>query len=630
VCGQTLHDIEIICIDDGSTDSCAKILEIYAKHDTRISVIHCSNGGYGKSVNLGIDIAKGEYIGIVEPDDWIEPEMYDSLYKIVKNNNVNYAKTNYYINENGVQYISNILEVLGGGDDCFVFPLIEQKIFTVTPSVFSGIYNKYFLKKARIRFLETPGASYQDTSFIFKVWALCDVAYISNRAYYHYNRDNPCQSVKRIDGFLYIINECEEVNKFLNNTFPLNTDLRKTFRHVQQRIYTWNCDRLNPSKQDEFKNIIASEYICALTANEINPIALTYKRFREYCHIASFYANESEIKISVIIPTYNKEEYVRNSIMSVMAQTLTNIEIVVIDDCSTDSTQNIIHELAAIDKRIRLYVNGQHVGVAKTRNIGLENARGDYIMFCDADDEFSIDICEILYKAVRKYKADLGVCAIDINYDFDAPETLMRDDAEYYRMKFQGLFPMTDTLPLNYDASLCNKIFNRALVQAIGLKFPDSLEYEDYYFCISYAFFCNSCYFTQRKLYLYNRKNSNSIMAYSLFCPNDTRAVQHWFIFEKVYEFLNNKKLLQGRMHVLRQIFNYCFGFAHSYSNHNKIEQARITAVAKKFLIENNLEWLVTDLTHPLCTLKKVKPSNRLKINKPAINILHKRMLLRK
>lgn len=78
---QTLRDIEVILVDDGSPDACPGICDAYAAQDSRVRVIHQENGGYGKAVNVGIDAAKAPYIGIIESDDWIEPAMYEKLYR---------------------------------------------------------------------------------------------------------------------------------------------------------------------------------------------------------------------------------------------------------------------------------------------------------------------------------------------------------------------------------------------------------------------------------------------------------------------------------------------------------------------------------------------------------------------
>ena len=92
---QTLREIEIICVDDGSTDNSSVILDQYAIKDERIKVVHKKNGGYGKAVNIGMDLAQGEYVGIVDSDDYILPEMYEILYMNAKKNNLDMINSNF-------------------------------------------------------------------------------------------------------------------------------------------------------------------------------------------------------------------------------------------------------------------------------------------------------------------------------------------------------------------------------------------------------------------------------------------------------------------------------------------------------------------------------------------------------
>ena len=94
---QTLKDIEIICVDDGSTDGCPQILDEYAQKDDRIKVIHKANSGYGHSMNVGLDAATGEYFAILESDDIIKPNMYEVLYAEAKKHDVDLIKSDYEI-----------------------------------------------------------------------------------------------------------------------------------------------------------------------------------------------------------------------------------------------------------------------------------------------------------------------------------------------------------------------------------------------------------------------------------------------------------------------------------------------------------------------------------------------------
>jgi glycosyltransferase involved in cell wall biosynthesis len=96
VVGQTLTDLEIICLNDGSTDGTLAILQEYAAKDSRVSIIDKPNSGYGDSLNKGLEAATGEYVGLVESDDWADANMFESLYKAAKEHNADMVKSNFY------------------------------------------------------------------------------------------------------------------------------------------------------------------------------------------------------------------------------------------------------------------------------------------------------------------------------------------------------------------------------------------------------------------------------------------------------------------------------------------------------------------------------------------------------
>ncbi len=100
VINQTYKNLEIILVDDGSTDNSGKICDEYALKDARIKVIHKENGGVSSARNAGLDIAKGDYIGFVDSDDYIEKDMYEYLYSLNKNNNTLLSVCNFYIKKN--------------------------------------------------------------------------------------------------------------------------------------------------------------------------------------------------------------------------------------------------------------------------------------------------------------------------------------------------------------------------------------------------------------------------------------------------------------------------------------------------------------------------------------------------
>ena len=198
VVNQTLKDIEIICIDDGSKDLTGEILDDYAEKDKRIKVIHKPNSGYGNSMNIGLQQAVGEYIGIIETDDFAELNMFEELYDVAKRCNADVVKSNYFTYVSKPEPQSTYFEVLKPYDlyDKVFCPSDNQDIFRVRPCIWSGIYRRKMLMDYNISFTETPGASYQDTSFAFKVWACAERACLVRNAYLHYRTDNANSSVK--------------------------------------------------------------------------------------------------------------------------------------------------------------------------------------------------------------------------------------------------------------------------------------------------------------------------------------------------------------------------------------------------------------------------------------------------
>lgn len=216
ILSQTLDEIEVICIDDGSTDQSPAILDDYAKRDDRLRVIHEENCGYGHSVNVGIDVALGEYIGIVESDDCILPDMYETLYSAAKNNDLDLVKSDVIFWWETLQYTceyhrEDLNEYYGK-----VLDSSSRKLFFgFFMNTWTGIYNKNFLNKHNIRHNESPGAAYQDNGFWIQTLSFCQRAMWLKEAFYLYRQDNPFASIKNKNNVMAMVNEYDYVSKIL-------------------------------------------------------------------------------------------------------------------------------------------------------------------------------------------------------------------------------------------------------------------------------------------------------------------------------------------------------------------------------------------------------------------------------
>ena len=193
---QTLDDIEFLCIDDGSTDGSGTILEEYASRDARFRVIHKENSGYGASMNLGLRAARGEYIGILESDDFADAQMFASLYAVAEKNRVEMVRSNYYtFDEANGDVFQELLQGCRYGVICSA--KTDMRILQTDTYIWTAIYQKDFLRKYDIWFRETPGAAYQDVAFCMKTLACCPHMVLLRDAYVHYRVDNADASVQR-------------------------------------------------------------------------------------------------------------------------------------------------------------------------------------------------------------------------------------------------------------------------------------------------------------------------------------------------------------------------------------------------------------------------------------------------
>lgn len=168
IINQTLTNIEIILVNDGSTDSSGKIADEYAKKDERIIVIHKENRGQGSARNVGIDIAKGEYIGFVDSDDWIDEEMYEKLYTNAKEYNSDVCVCNRNVYDEYSNIITSInvqQELIDNVNGNLLDYVVNKLLFKHTVVVYNKIYKTNIIKNESIRFKEVREVGSEDALF---------------------------------------------------------------------------------------------------------------------------------------------------------------------------------------------------------------------------------------------------------------------------------------------------------------------------------------------------------------------------------------------------------------------------------------------------------------------------------
>lgn len=298
VINQTLQDLEIICINDGSCDSSLEILKEYAEKDNRIKIINQENQGQGIARNNGIEIATGEYLGFVDPDDWIEPDMYEKAYKTLKDNNLDFVEISFAKHyENKVVKKETRL------------PIPNKKIYNTLdyPSfIFNNdkmtacdkVYKTDFIKKNNIRFRK--GQFAEDQIFVVKVRCLAKKSLYINEALYHYRILS--SSITR--GYcLDRLNRAKSLSEIRD--FLINSGL---FKELSTNFYEFCVDKLSynyariPNEQKAEYDNAAQELLPEELFDEYNKRKLSKKTFLELLFsLRNNYSSKGKTKVLTIL-----------------------------------------------------------------------------------------------------------------------------------------------------------------------------------------------------------------------------------------------------------------------------------------------------------------------------------------
>ena len=285
---QTLKEIEVICVDDGSTDGSPAILDEYAAKDPRVRVIHKPNAGYGQTMNVGIDAATGEYIAILESDDYIKPDMYEVLYRTAEKYRLDLVKSDHevFVGEPGNRTFTYM--PIGRNKQQYgrvINPAEELDAFNARMQTWSGLYRKSFLEQNHIRHNETSGASYQDNGFWFLSFLYAKRIAFVNRAFYCLRRDNPNSSVHSKGKVFCIFEEYA----YIENRLRSESERAEKFIGIFHKKKVDNClyhyGRVSKEFKLEYLKRLRAEFCVARDAGELNADLFYGYGYQTLCEI---------------------------------------------------------------------------------------------------------------------------------------------------------------------------------------------------------------------------------------------------------------------------------------------------------------------------------------------------------
>ena len=215
------------------------------------------------------------------------------------------------------------------------------------------------------------------------------------------------------------------------------------------------------------------------------------------------------VKISVLVPVYNVEPYLAQCLESICAQTLRELEVVCVDDASTDGSLSILREFAERDQRVKVVQAPENGGLSRTRNLAMSYAQGEYLVLVDSDDWLETDLLEEMYSRAKALDADKLVCGFRYYYESD-PGREDRFLPEDIAPPGKGWIPCTPETIGKIHHGAGGMMIRRSVVEEHGIRFPEGVACEDLYF--HYVAFprCRRVCVVSRAAYVY-RKRAGSV-----------------------------------------------------------------------------------------------------------------------
>lgn len=500
ILGQTFTNFEVLLVNDGSPDSSGDICREYVEKDSRFHYFEKENGGLSDARNYGIERAQGEYLTFIDSDDFVNEKHLENLFLASRLTNADITIGGFSRFENGTFWL---YQDDFSSDSLVSFTSAQaiqhlDSMFDVPFLNFSVVWGKLF-KRDLFKELRFQYGKYAEDQFI--IWKL----YLKARSIYTFNVDSYVYrinntgmssvfSLKHLD----YIDALEERIKFTKDIDGIDIGLSfNMYRYVLKR----NLDQL---EEHQFLDE-ASQIRRKLELAEREEYPFLFEE--SYSDMGG-----SEELISIIVPIYNVEKYLRICLDSIEHQTYSNIEVLLINDGSLDSSGEICQEYVARDSRFR-YFEKENGGLSDARNYGIDRSKGEFLTFIDSDDWIEPTYVEDMYQAALNNNSEIVIS----NYKrFDVKENhyLIHVGDNYYEETYEGK-ELINRLPLleRRDYSFVTSwgiLFSRSLFD--NIKFPKDKLIEDSR--TNYKLFAKSSRSTyiNKSLYMYRIGREESII----------------------------------------------------------------------------------------------------------------------
>ena len=476
---QTIKELEFIFVDDKSPDGSIAIVEEAAKEDVRIRILYNEeNMGPGPSRNRGIEIARGEYINFMDPDDYVASNFYEILYNLAKQENLDAVKghvTAVDVKDNKTDGWPDANEHYAihskKSEPLFLCNLWEN---------FSNLYRRSFIMSdEKLRFPSIKAG--EDSAFLTRAnlknpsFRICN-----DTEYYHLIRDNSLEGNISFDSCLEGIKSLEiRIDTFEEFSYPEHT---ASFLQGSVNYYIGRFRKADKGTEDSDLQVsqrkLFKEKLDAALSKLPKSMKIT-DGLKSYETLEDMITScGDDILISVIIPVYNVKPYLVAALDSVgVALRGITSEVICVDDGSNDGSAEMLDEYASTHYGFCV-LHKENGGVAAARNYGLEKAKGKYIAFVDPDDILPKNIYKDMLYICEANELNLCVCNAT-RFEGTNKGVVSPQYQHAFDIEPKHITTIEESMSFVYDGGSWNKLIRRDFWNENGFSFPEVEHYED-------------------------------------------------------------------------------------------------------------------------------------------------------
>lgn len=442
VVNQTLKEIEIICVDDGSSDRSVEILKEYAAKDERVMVLQQANAGAGAARNNGLSKASGKYLSFLDSDDFFETDMLEKAVEKIAADRADFVvfRCDHYLNDTNTfkKAAYTLKKQTLPPYTPFNFRQITDNVFKAFVGwAWDKVYDREFVMKHNLKFQEQRTSN--DMLFVFSALVLAKRITYLDTVLAHQRRNNgESLSNTREKSWFCFYNALKALRDVLKEK-GLYEELKKDFVNYAVHFSLWNLNTITGECYEKLYTKLHEEWFEELEVTGHDEAYFYNKtEYKQLADILRYDFKEYNTKLSVVIPVYNAEKYIRQCLDSILIKQKIALEVICVDDCSTDGTPAVLKEYQDKYENVTVIRNETNLYAGTCRNKGLMAAKGQYVHFLDSDDYVVDNVYEKLYTLAKENDLD-WVKTTSEGFDDETGETIENPRYSMEKM-YEGFF----------------------------------------------------------------------------------------------------------------------------------------------------------------------------------------------